>query len=1268
MKFGRNTSCPCGSGIKYKKCCISKVQALTDREKNKFAEKETYDSNFFTKFDNKQLLATISLLKILPQNHGKNIRLEMVQKLVLQSNNKSRESIDSRELEKYLSKNFSFNSLEDPPENLFTENIMTPLGNMIVFSGVAEDHVYILQSLINVLSDSKDLSDDYIKEALGGSLLMLKMSDLICSSLHYDRNQSLIPTDSSKIYVPDDIFINSNRDKLIFDKRTIASLCLTLKIDSDIIKNFLVDLTLDNFSSNDLNENPLILKPIMRSANDYVVISPTNIVYAVVFNIYKLAIKHNCLNLLVIKYSEECWKHCNYILDSFGYKRINFKINNNKLPIYEGIYFFDTGKLAYVNFQFDSGEDFNMENPLSAYYGKKGVESEILKHRQNTYIDLINAEKFLNFEVFDLNINLGIGRPHIVYNVKSTEKIFNLEIRMDFLNILYLSNKLSNLTLFNFAKASAEVNLITPYFLDNISMFIENDESYYLSDDSSPDLLVVGVGNALKFRTIAIITRDVHLCIYPGTALPVFLPVEREILPAILPIYRVKHNKQFANKILLEAFDGKIWVESKETTYIIESNKNYFTVEICVAIAYWLNEISLRLRPFINIRRIKSLIIKIDIDYLENIVEEFENIDESIDPFNRIIYDKKQNEIFISLDVYFYKALYRNDNLGEQILIKKILYILAETLDSSNKPVLDLTTQKIDVLIDSAMPLSQKKKILFQISQIDIRNNPKNLIDFKREISKFHLNRQLDTLAKSLRFLESNVEIEILGIEKEKLLKRIVGHFQNLVNEQISKFDFNDVILKLLYINESAIYNRENSKFQMIPKIECYGVHCDIEKIISEDFKKNSHISLSVRALLEYIVSNPPKGTEVFSSEKLDESIALMNNIINWGFLYDEEIFGISDTKLSILKSGRIGNSKNFRDEVIEPYFQVKFRENVVDYSNEFISDAFQYNEGKGKVENTMEKGEYEYAFENEFEVDYYDFINIFFESVTIAFEAKGSVYSKNKNEFISALSGQLSINKGTVEKIILTFALFVNDDSSVDYFNFIDEENFPWRYNRKKSILQKPFIIKKNDIDEVIYFGSRSLYDFYVNVNNLIYSGRYKAEKSKMKSFLSKINKEKGDDFNDEIYNLLKNKLHNSIIVEKEVTIGPKKNDIIGNVNDIGDIDILIIDRRQKKIFCVESKNTNFARTPYEMNREINNFISKSGKGWIQKVEARESFVKSDKTVFKIYCPTTEFNSFKIEFLFITKEAIPFNYIKNIGYRFITTYDLKEIDDTIFN
>lgn len=88
-----------------------------------------------------------------------------------------------KELKSFFNKNYKHNYQEDPPENLFTENIMTPIGNKIIFPGLAQGQIYFLQQLINVLSMG-GFDNNILKRCLSPVLVLLTISDYIARALN----------------------------------------------------------------------------------------------------------------------------------------------------------------------------------------------------------------------------------------------------------------------------------------------------------------------------------------------------------------------------------------------------------------------------------------------------------------------------------------------------------------------------------------------------------------------------------------------------------------------------------------------------------------------------------------------------------------------------------------------------------------------------------------------------------------------------------------------------------------------------------------------------------------------------------------------------------------------------------------------------------------------------------------------------------------------------------------------------------------------------
>ena len=102
--------------------------------------------NYISKRNSIEVLKAIALAQLKPENHGKNIRLEMIQALTIKNLNSVKSSLNLDGLSAFLNENFESDYREDPPENLFTGNIQFHNGNNIVFPGIANDIIEMNQS------------------------------------------------------------------------------------------------------------------------------------------------------------------------------------------------------------------------------------------------------------------------------------------------------------------------------------------------------------------------------------------------------------------------------------------------------------------------------------------------------------------------------------------------------------------------------------------------------------------------------------------------------------------------------------------------------------------------------------------------------------------------------------------------------------------------------------------------------------------------------------------------------------------------------------------------------------------------------------------------------------------------------------------------------------------------------------------------------------------------------------------------------------------
>ncbi len=1254
-KIGRNEPCPCGSGEKYKKCCLNKGNMVRPEPKNLDLESlmssympspKKEDISKLLKYSRSDILSTISYLQVLPENHGKNLRLENLQYLLLASEKPNEnKKVNSSELKYYFNKHFLNDYQEDPPENLFTENIMTPIGNKIIFPGLAQGQIYYLQQLINVISMG-DFENSFIRSCLSPVLLLLSISDYIAKALEYPRNMEGVNTESNNIYVPENHLEQKNIFKI--SEYHMKKLAFAFGGDISDISLFLLDPSKEKWGNNNTDENPIIHKPILYDSNskEYIIVSPTNLLYATLNALLRRTIEYGKFDEVLSIYSLSCWEHCDFMLYSMDFLRLDYIFEETNLPIYEGLYVFDRDKLAYVILIYDNGTDFNVDNPIE-FADSENTDNEIISHINNMCNKLKSDKKISNNHLLNLNIHLGIGRPkNITYHNDFEYNIININIHE--LEVLSKSGKCKNLTLWNYSNAIKNTILGTPFFLDNIAYFIDNDESFYATDENPVDCLIISVGTSIDFRVKAVQKNDIHLC---KTINDEYISVSREELPAILPIYTTKslHKPFLATTSSLGSY---IFIEPINSFVKPENEKQRFEAEICISIAYWLFILSEQLKKHLPLLP-KPIKIEINLDdIIDNYFEAFESLDKDADLFNKIIITTSESLVSINLDKYFLYHLIPENNYAERILIKKILYAIYDIYWNT----LGYDRKIIDTIIESNMPLSPQKKLIFKISDYDIRIIPHNVIPL-RSPSLYALNKELDHLGEILTEKPYKPNDNLDSETKKKLVNKIVLHFYDKLRSFLQNYNGEDIIQKLLSLYESAIQKREAYNLEIIPKIECFKAYTDILSLVTKQSKKNTEISLALRCLIEHIVAEPLNGTKKLDIEALDSCVAYMIHIINWGFVSDNLNFNITDTKISLLQSGRIGTDKSFDENVLSRYAQSKVDENIF-YRRKYLSKTFSL--PNIKKETKYEETNFDKAFNSEFKISYDDCVGITLLAIELAFDKNESVCIIKEQYFINYLTEKHNINKDTITIYISNFSLFNRGKvQNVKEHGFKNEDFYPWRYNRKLSLLRKPLIIMQKDKERYLNFGARSLYDFLLNLTSLISKGRFQAESEEMKSFLSQVNNENGKEFTNEVYSFFREKLDGKdVVIKKEILIGP--NGTLKNINDIGDVDILLIDNDNKRVINIECKYLNEPRTPYEMHIELMKFIE-GDSPWISKVDKRNKWILDNKKAFSIF-GTNNIEEYNFEYIFLTNESISIPFIKenDIKYRFITFINLQ--------
>lgn len=547
LKLGRNDLCLCGSGKKYKKCCLLTGVVLKNSPPTAPRNKSVdVLDQLLRKYDKTDLIKTIASLQLIPLNHGKNVRLEILATEILIQSKPADLKADYPTLSEFFRNNFKNHYLDDPVSSFFTENVIFFGGNFTVFPGLTHNGSRILNMYLeSIFTLPNNLSEDFKKKIHDGATMMLSIGEAM--AIHAGLKRYMYEADSeSLIRIPPQNYLARLKESVTFDQNYLHGLAEHYSFNLDIILEFVVDENDKELKNTDPDKNPLLKYPLLKNEDEYVFVLPSAQVNCLLEFIFREALKFNCSNELLKCYYEHQWQRIRELCYEKGWFETDIKlpeVNSDELDIKESIFQFDNDKLAYVCLI----KNGNLKEPEERGGGVDSFLETLKRHdglvskRANEVLaHLKNVNGSVEYKYFSVFISGENGRNfYFTFNKPAGE---NQVIGVSFGDFekLFLADEVEGLSLWKFAKVrrAASETISIPAFngvLDMFSFYQKNNQSLLPSDDARPTMLHVAVGNATDFEREIVGGRDEHATLQftKHGLLPV--PVKR--LRKFAPIY-----------------------------------------------------------------------------------------------------------------------------------------------------------------------------------------------------------------------------------------------------------------------------------------------------------------------------------------------------------------------------------------------------------------------------------------------------------------------------------------------------------------------------------------------------------------------------------------------------------------------------------------------------------------------------------------------------------------------------------------------------------
>jgi len=983
-----------------------------------------------------------------------------------------------------------------------------------------------------------------------------------------------------------------------------------------------------------LENPPSINHPVIKIENEFIILDPSSLLIALKRKITNNLREQQLLDVFQRKFREGVWDSVKKYLSYFEIRKIPFLPErvHEEIPMIDGVFSLDLDKAMIVILLTDDFSEYSDDSMF------KFENDDLILARLNEWYEILYYADSTPNEIFILYLSAPFDRFFSVSFPNPLLDEHAIALPVENLKYISLLEGKNDVFLYKFAEAQDELEKTTRLMsfeaMATYGLFKSCDYSFYTSDKIKPTLISIIDDYSIGIKEEVYKKTDLHAVFNPFNNSTVeVIRIHGEDLPLYVASYLPNDIQAVLEKLIVP-----IWFYT-DVNIKVKANRR-LVIEFIDTIAYWLYELKNDIVLFFEPLKayVDHLKIKITFDEKHDWTrfndEHSKDVNESIN-----INLKKPNEIQIRFNYYIISKVNSVDNAAERRILELILMqfaVLGKQFDINV-----LSKEMISDLIEKYVPLGKKKKFF----AIDTSNVPE--IDTKdiqecRYIDSIDINMILDQIGEYIDI--GKYKIGSTPQEQSSFVNIIVSYLWDRLNKELNTFRGIELLQFLIVQNESLTRDRVLSEIHLPMRLEISSKE-SVMRDFMEKYKDNNVASLTNRFLIECVVGINPKGIRPVSQREYDRLLSLANQIINWGFTSDIIFNEIANVDLKILPSKRIGTNKDAYEKYLQKFTRKVYTEKSVVLINKFEN----YWSNKKNIKWEMPEGEKELdkALIEEYGYSLSEYINLVLRLREIANAKNRSIVKISLKELLLNIENDKDFNKEKILTILDRICLLQRNEyfSFPGYGNIQKFEFFPWRYNRSFSYLRRPIIKVFEDGEEQLLYGVRHLVTALQYFISIIYDGKLQNEVKtrRLKSILSKLAEPSGKRFNQKVASLFQ---HKDFMVKSNVKrLGKIKFLDNGNM-EIGDIDVLVIDKFKRKILVIECKDFSIAKTPYELKSEMKNVFD-SEKSYIFKHERRVEFVRYNYESILEYFGVSSDKSWKIRSLFVTDSPLLSIYFK---------------------
>jgi hypothetical protein len=496
----------------------------------------------------------------------------------------------------------------------------------------------------------------------------------------------------------------------------------------------------------------------------------------------------------------------------------------------------------------------------------------------------------------------------------------------------------------------------------------------------------------------------------------------------------------------------------------------------------------------------------------------------------------------------------------------------------------------------------------------------------------------------------------IRGKERvNEVLHAVVDRLWERIKARLEVLDQVGLITRLVENIESA--HREVRQWRLSARA-IRGLHGTSDRVVESALKAERDLQTAIlcsRALIEMTICEAlPSGGRTPSNEDIDFLLAGASQLIYVARCSDALHAGWIPPRLIKYQNGAIDIDQSFHNLIVQPYHSQGFRDR-------FELSARRYESAIQPITPSGDEAAIDHdflvAFQDEFGLELRTFTDIVRSLGEMALDANAITMRFSPPSVLGALVTRLGANEAEFRAFLERFTLLPRATWPTHKPQGAEGRDWqPWRFRRRLSLVMRPLIGIKGANPQEVVVAPGLLEEAARFLLQSLGDGSFNPEhcrSNKMRQWLGRAQREESEAFEDAVADALRKR---GLEVRVRVSMTS-----VGAPPERGEIDVLAWNQAQRRVLIVECKDLLPAKMEAEIAEQLNRFRGKAGDE-LGAHMLRMNWLRHNRQALSRI--TGIGDSLRLADLLITSRPVPLQYTDHMPSGAPAVYNLARIDE----